>query len=328
MCHYSIIIPMYNVAPFIERAITSVYNQGLLEDAFELILIDDGSPDESAEIAKKITSGRSNVQLISQENKGLGGARNTGINNAKGKYILFLDADDYYFSDMLCKLKEEIIHLNLDIVEFGAKGIQPDGELSYKKSLITKTMDGVEYYNTTRYMDSACNKLYKKSFLINHDLKFIERIYIEDYEFNTRAFFYAKKVKGVPLVVSGFFQSSNSITRTADFNKIEKMKSDIIHVIEIINYFYKSKKETLKPKEVVYFKQRLSYLTTTLFYQLWKNNYSYESFVSLKETMRLKDLFYVNETIFNSKKNVFRIILLKNFTLLKMLLLLKIINRN
>ena len=90
----SIIVPMYNVAPFIEECLHSLWNQDLSEDEYEVVIINDGSADESLTLAQAICAQHSNVQLISQENKGLSEARNAGLAKARGEYIWFVDADD------------------------------------------------------------------------------------------------------------------------------------------------------------------------------------------------------------------------------------------
>lgn len=321
MIKLSIIIPMYNVASFLERSIASTFNQGFTESEFELILVDDGSPDNSLQIAEQLTKDRPNVKIIRQENKGLGGARNTGIENTSGLYILFLDADDFLLPNVLESTYEKANTLNLDILEFGAQGVNQHNKVVYTISVKSKVLDGLNYYNNVRYMDSACNKLYRTNFIKSNSLRFLERIYIEDYEFNTRAFFYAKKVLATSSIVSHFYQTPNSITRTQETSKIVKMKNDILFVIETINEFYKDHKKTdqAEVKYDIYFMQRLSYLTTTLFYQLFKNNARFTDFRILRNEMKIKSIFFIDHKIFDTYKNMFRLLILKNFFLLKCL---------
>lgn len=95
MIKLSIIIPMFNVAQYLRKCVLSAFNQGLSTNEFEIIMVDDESPDNSLDIAKDMSKTHDNITVISQKNKGLGGARNTGITHAKGEYLLFLDADDY-----------------------------------------------------------------------------------------------------------------------------------------------------------------------------------------------------------------------------------------
>ena len=313
----SIIIPMYNVAQYISKCIESVYSQNMAISDFEVILIDDESPDDSLVIAKKLTSDKENVTIISQKNKGLGGARNTGIEAAKGEYIVFLDSDDLFLPGGITKILALAQEKKLDVLEFGAQGVNENGEIIYTISKTSNNLvySGVEYYNKIRYMDSACNKLYRRNFLNTHNLRFIEKIYIEDYEFNTRVFNLAQRVMATSILVSSFLQTPNSITRNSSPEKKEKMKQDIIQVIKIIN---EQRKEVLVENKL-FFNQRLSYLTATLFYQLIKNKASYQEFVSLKNQMIRDNIFFVDYSIFDKKKNLFRVLFLKNFYLLRLI---------
>src|ERR671932_2783531 len=100
----SVIIPAYQVENYIGAAIQSVVEQTY--DNWELLIIDDGSPDRSVEVCRQFTDPR--IKIISQENRGLAGARNTGIRNAQGEYLAFLDGDDVWFSE---KLEKHVEHL-------------------------------------------------------------------------------------------------------------------------------------------------------------------------------------------------------------------------
>ena len=104
MTKVSIIIPMYNVENYIEKCVCSAYNQDLKETEFEIIAVDDESPDNSLKLISTLAQKHSNIFVVSQKNRGLGGARNTGIKHAKGDYLLFLDADDFYIENTLKKI--------------------------------------------------------------------------------------------------------------------------------------------------------------------------------------------------------------------------------
>lgn len=111
---FSVIIPLYNKAPYIAKAIQSVLSQTFTD--YELIVVDDGSSDDSAEIASKVLEGRGNCRLIRQENAGVSMARNNGVAVSSGNYLCFLDADDWWDAHFL----EEIAAL---IAEFPDAGI-------------------------------------------------------------------------------------------------------------------------------------------------------------------------------------------------------------
>ena len=129
----SIIIPIYNVEKYIERCINSIFEQNLASEDYEVLLIDDETPDQSGEIVKKIAESRDNYHYIFQKNKGLGGARNTGILHAKGNYILFLDSDDWLDRNSISELLNEVHQLDLDILIFNMKNISSNGDITEQK---------------------------------------------------------------------------------------------------------------------------------------------------------------------------------------------------
>ena len=90
----SVVIPMFNISEYISQCLESVLAQNI--DSFEVIAVDDGSTDDTLEIAKKYQKKYSNLKVLHQDNKGAGAARNLGISEAKGKYIAFMDGDDLY----------------------------------------------------------------------------------------------------------------------------------------------------------------------------------------------------------------------------------------
>ena len=93
----SIIVPVYNVEKYLERCINSLINQDLCRNEYEIIIVNDGSTDYSGDIAKAIQSKVENIHLYEQVNGGLSAARNTGLKYACGKYVIFVDSDDYLF---------------------------------------------------------------------------------------------------------------------------------------------------------------------------------------------------------------------------------------
>lgn len=322
MLKLSIIIPMYNVERYIEKCVESVYNQGLKTENFEIILVDDESPDNSLAVAKKLTKNKNNVKIISQKNKGLGGARNTGMQFSTGEYFLFLDSDDWYLPETIDSVLHKAIEFDLDILEFGAQGINIDHKVVYSKSVSSNnvTLPGIEYYQKYHYMDSACNKLYKRNFLVKNNLLFMERLYIEDYEFNTRAFYKAKKVMAFDLIVAQFLQTPDSITRNVEKGKQDKMLEDILMVTKIIYDQYLNDKKCNNINSSPYFEQRLSYLNVTLFYQLLKNKYSYKKIIEIKGRLEKENILFTKFPVYDKKKNLFRIFLLNNFFLFRVLL--------
>lgn len=118
----SIIIPVYNAENYLQKCLESVFNQDLSLQNYEVICINDGSTDASLSILNKFQEGNTNLKVVSTENKGPAHARNRGLENAKGKYITFLDSDDQIYSntlsEILNKLEEEEIEILYPMIHF------------------------------------------------------------------------------------------------------------------------------------------------------------------------------------------------------------------
>ena len=315
----SVIIPIYNVEKYIEKCIKSLLDNDLGFSEYEIIVVDDESPDNSLNIVKELANQYSNIKIISQKNKGLGGARNTGISNSSGEYLLFLDSDDWYLNNTLKNLISIADKYNLEILEFAAQGItsKEDVLFHFFNTTNQNVLSGVAYYNNIRYLNSACNKLYKRSFLVNNNLFFLEKIFIEDFEFNTRVFFKAKRVMATDYLVAQFLQSENSITRNNDISKKEKVINDFIQIIQVTNDLY-LKEVNSKDRELkLFFEERISFLVTTLFFQLLKYKTSYTYKKKIKKQLEQKGLLFTDIIIYDKNKDLFRKIIIKNFFLFK-----------
>lgn len=316
MVKASIIIPMYNVAKYLEKCVQSIIDQNFKPGTFEIIMVNDESPDNSLEIATTLSKHHNFINIISQRNKGLGGARNTGVQNSKGKYIIFLDADDWLLPNSI----KDIITISdkheLDILEFGANLVAESGEIvsTVSKNSNLKIYNGIEYYNCIKYAGSACNKLYSRSFLETNKLVFLEKIYGEDFEFNTRALFFAKKVLAIENVCVAFLQSSNSITRNNDKSKKDKYLNDFIHILVNISNFRDSQSLHNKNKSVTaFFNERLTMVNINAFYFMFKNNYSYKELKKYRATLKKKNIFFIKHKVAIKKKEHFRKFILNNF---------------
>jgi len=151
MAEISIVIPSFNQSEYLEDAIESCYNQSM--PACEILVIDDGSSDDSLEVARRyefreFPGVESPVRVISQVNKGLPSARNSGIMNAKGDYIQFLDADDMLMENALARIHQEIVQTNADIV---APSFKEFGKSERDVILAGFTMDDLKLANRLGY---------------------------------------------------------------------------------------------------------------------------------------------------------------------------------
>ena len=188
----SIIIPFYNVAPYIKRCLDSVLNQTYIN--YEVLLINDKTPDNSQEIVDKFLlenkESASKFRVVKHiENKGLSGARNTGIEEAKGDYLFFIDSDDYIDSKCIENHVKIITKEQADVTFGSYHKFKEGGEIEMTLALGTMegSATGIEQLTKKNpffyYYVNAWNKLFKKSFIKENNLQFEERLFAEDLMF-------------------------------------------------------------------------------------------------------------------------------------------------
>lgn len=196
---------------------------------YEIICVNDGSKDSSEEKAREYEQKYNGLFVFSQENRGLSGARNTGLQKAKGDYVWFVDSDDWIETNCL----EKVISLcqvhNLDILQFCAANIVNDEPVRrFHRRNIGMLMTGKDCLKY-RFPHCAPFSIYKRSFLQENDLSFFEGIFHEDNEFTPRAYYKAQRVEAIDDILYFVYQNPNSITRTVNPKKsidsIEVMKS-------------------------------------------------------------------------------------------------------
>lgn len=200
----SVIIPVYNVEQYLEQCVDSVINNTLKE--IEIICVDDGSTDNSPQILKNFAQKDKRIKIVTKENGGLSSARNAGLNAAGGKYILFLDSDDYIEPFALEYLYCEAVAADLDQLFFSAKlfydeGYTPSVKMPdyTRKGDYSGVMSGREMFclmsENAEFKPSACLQLIKRKLLEDNAIRFIEGILYEDNPFTINCLFLSKRVK-------------------------------------------------------------------------------------------------------------------------------------
>lgn len=193
----SVIVPVYNSYSYLRSSIGSILNQDL-ED-IELILINDGSTDESMEVIEEFISCDSRVTCVSQKHSGAGVARNIGISLAKGKYLSFLDSDDIFDSEMLLQMLSvcELYGLDILITPFREIG----GFLDVKLGLKAPSIDA-EVFNCYSIPSelfqitspNAWTKMFRKDFILKYGIRFQEIKTCNDFFFTYSAMTVAEKI--------------------------------------------------------------------------------------------------------------------------------------
>lgn len=258
----SIIVPIYNVAPYLRKCVDSLLMQDISD--YEIILVDDGSTDDSGAIADEIVreaigngqwaidnetnsqsliANRPTLRVIHQENAGLSAARNTGIAAATGDYIMFVDSDDYLQPNVLGALMEQVEREKLDVLRFDYQNVrqteageyevfQPN-KYPHQVDTCREVVDGETYLDER--MGYAC---YACQFVINRELPgmFTPGIHYEDTEWLPRMMLNAKRVNSTPIVVYNYLVRQGSITQVqGDKEKLRKNLEDSIFVMHTLN---------------------------------------------------------------------------------------------
>ena len=169
----SIIVPVYKAEQWLHRCVDSILAQTMTD--FELLLIDDGSPDKSGEICDEYASKDDRIKVIHQENKGSVGARNAGLVIAKGEYLAFVDSDDYVREDMLRKMVDEAERDNLDIVWCGVECELKDKSVFSLFDVKDDTDFMIKQLFNGKIQGWLCNKLIKREFWNQCDIKVDEK---------------------------------------------------------------------------------------------------------------------------------------------------------
>lgn len=193
MVEFSIVVPVYNVQDYIEECVESIIDQG--ENSIEIILVDDGSTDQSGKICDLLSENNTIIKAIHKENGGLSSARNVGLDNATGEYILFVDSDDKIAKGSLGAILNCIRKTKADYYFLSGKKFYPDGKEDSLDDPISRveikgknSVDVVRYIaSLTKFPGSACTKAYKRKFLESNSLRFpSDRRLAEDLGFTLR----------------------------------------------------------------------------------------------------------------------------------------------
>lgn len=232
----SVVIPVYNVEDYLAKCVDSVLAQDFQD--YEVILVNDGSTDGSLKIAQEYERGHEKVRLISQENKGLGGARNTGIENACGEYICFFDSDDYIAPNTLSVISETIDQENSDIIVFDIEYVDENGNpLSIQKVF---PGDGCTFRLSEKKdflfaSPSACNKVFRTRLFTESGVRFPSRVWFEDIRTTLKLYPRADKITYIPQPFYKYLQRSGSIMHSSNLDR----NSEIMDALDDDLAYYK-----------------------------------------------------------------------------------------
>ena len=222
----SIIVPVYNVEQYIRPCVQSIFRQGLSEETFEVILVNDGTPDKSIEMIDDIVNLHNNIKILTQENQGLSMARNNGLLKATGRYVMFLDSDDLIVDNTLPKLLAYTENKTVDLVITELIKMTDADIESFTGNVINDEMTELKsakdafLYDFNPKQCYSCRILYRRQFLIDNKLSFIPGIYFEDVPFTTECYLKANTCIKSSLITYIYRQRENSIVASINPKKI------------------------------------------------------------------------------------------------------------
>lgn len=225
MPKFSVIVPIYNVEKYLKKCIDSILTQSFSD--FELILVDDGSPDNCPEICDEYAKTDERIKVVHKKNGGLSSARNAGLLQVQGEYIWFVDSDDCVRNDAL-EVIEKYTVTGADIINFGWVGYNEGGEpdfdslkmrFSYFKGLADKKdiCTLATRACSTRLLSYVWRNVYRTAFVKENGLSFEENLcYAEDSAFNMEAFLQAEKIYFAQEFLYAYCQRANSISKNRE----------------------------------------------------------------------------------------------------------------
>lgn len=228
----SIVIPAYNAEKFIDRSVNSILKQKINSDKIEILVVENGSTDNTSKVIKKIAEKEPCVRLLHSD-KGVSNARNMGINLANGKWLIFIDADDILLPNTLNKILEEAEATQSDIYFYGHRNHEnrPVCDNGIEEIFTSKNMEKCKIKllkNPTRYMQ-VWAKVFKTEFLQTNKLKFKTDLRLsEDSDFCFRSIRVAEKVEFKNKIIYEVLPNPSSATRTFDGNKAK----DYVYALE------------------------------------------------------------------------------------------------
>ena len=258
----SIIVPVYNVEEYLARCLDSLVNQSLKD--IEIIVVNDGSPDNSQKIIDNYCKKYKNIKSFIKENGGLSDARNFGIEKAQGEYIAFLDSDDYVTIDMYMEMYNKAKSGNFDMVVCDLNYVYDD-KIIKASCNIKKDTNNIKDVMLNIY-PAAWNKIFKRN-LMDKGIRFKKGVWFEDVEFIYRLLPYINTIGVVHKTFNQYVQREGSITNTIN----KKLYHYIDNWNGIVEYYKKNNLYEEYKLELEYCYVR--YIYATFIKQASKYNY-------------------------------------------------------
>lgn len=247
---YSIIIPVYNVEKYIDRCLKSILEQSY--EKYEVIIVNDGSPDNSMDIIKKYTKKDKRFKAYTKENGGLSDARNYGVEQATGDVIVFIDGDDYVNPDLLLKVNEEFeCSRDIDVVRYQLRLVDENYNVYEQPGyLVFSNLPSTEAYKLllkNTYVDVAWGYAYRKEFFTRNKFKYAKGRIHEDLGLTHLILVKANNISSIDYVGYNYVQRDGSIINS--YNRKQNLRKVYDTLFHFDNYIEILKKDSSISKE-------------------------------------------------------------------------------
>lgn len=307
----SIIVPAYNVEYYIEECINSILN--LTWDNYEIIIVDDGSTDNTLEILKSYAS-NNKIHIIETTNGGQSSARNKALSKAKGEFFMYVDSDDCVYPDIIRNLYNCIIETNADIAVCGTDSMINNKASSFVKykEYIYKSDGCIPAFLLEKFGFGPCGKLYKRGKFIEE--KFTEGIIFEDVEYLSRCMLKTECIATISYV--GYIYRIHNVSTThSNFNE---KKLDLLKVTDIIFDRFKYNQSNCSEELLCFVAS--NYITIHLLAIKFNVEKQYiKTLNNLTSWMRLNKSRLFTSKYFPLKKKIYLYMILNNSRLMKFL---------
>lgn len=264
----SVIVPLYNSAAWLPKCLDSLLCQDLDDSEYEIVCVDDGSPDQSRDLAASYSAAHSNVKVVSQPNQGTAGARNTGMRHAVGKYLCFVDPDDYVEKNVYGGLVRQMEEENLDMLRFNYRIVNEHYQ-EINKSVMenlfdysSQLMTGVDFL--AKRLDVSCYVwayMFRASIIKDNGIWCIQGDYYDDTPWLPQVCMKATRVDLTDQKVYYYYQRSEGLVRAKSH---EAMKKKIDGEFVLISTMQCQLKDVADSKVQQWYKSMISFCVLTL----------------------------------------------------------------
>lgn len=323
----SFIIPLYNSAIWLPKCLYSVLNQDISEDEVEIICINDGSPDNSADIAREIAKEHPCIIVIDQENQGPSGARNTGMRAAIGKYLCFVDPDDFVEPNVYGSLVKQMEDEQLDMLRFNYQVVNEKYEVIPKRPFECKfdytpqLMTGTQFLSER--LDIACNiwrYIYRRNIIVDNNIWCFVGDYYDDTPWLPLVLMKAERMNICDTVVYDYLERSDSLVNATSPQAVQKKIDGGFILLELLlnELKYVDNERVMSWYKMIITHATISLMTLIGVYQFGERE---------KYLQKLKKFSIFPLSKYKAEVKILRKIRMVNFSMRLFLLLVNLKNR-